>query len=93
MFQHNKQSGTQKAPQLKISVLTGGKTMRFRWERKQRCFRLDNGDSLKEIACIKIVRVTDGRTVHNKAKRYFDEKGDGSDSSQIRILGGANEKI
>lgn len=52
----------------------------------------NNGDGLKEMACIRIVSMTDGWTVYNKAKRYFDEKGDGSDSSQIRIPG-SPEKI
>lgn len=56
-------------------------------------FRFNNGDGLKEIACIRFVSMTDGWTVYNKAKRYFDEKEDGSDSSQIRNLGSTNEKI
>lgn len=56
-------------------------------------FNSNNGDGLKEIACIRIVSMTDGWTVYNEAKRYFDEKGDDSDSSQIRILGSTNEKI
>lgn len=64
------------APQLKISTLM---------ERKKRCalggkgnstvFNVNNGDGLKEMAHIRIVSVTDGWTVHNNAKRYFDEEG------------------
>ena len=41
----------------------------------------------KEVAYIRIVSVTNDWTVYNKVKRYFDEKGDKFDSSQIRITG------
>lgn len=53
----------------------------------------NNAEYRKEIACGGIVNVTDGWTVYNIVERYFDKRVDGSDSSQITILGCTTEKI
>lgn len=95
MFQHNKQwSRREKAPKLKPSAYDQREKDLILVGKKQSIVsNFNNARYLKEIACVKIVSVTDGWTVYNIVEQYFDKKVDGSDSPQITILGCTTEKI
>ena len=77
-----------------LQFVIKGKKYLILVEKKQSIVsNFNNADYLKEIACVRIVSVTDGCTVYNIVKRYFDKEVDGSDTSQITILGCTTEKI
>lgn len=95
MFQNNKQYSIIENPrEQKPSASDQREKDLILVGKKQRIVsNFNNADYLKEIVCVRIVSVTDGWTVYNIDKRYFDKKVDGSDSSQITILGCTTEKI